>query len=199
MRSLVRTTAYTRGQLPHWEVEGGRYFVTVRCHDSLPREAISRLGDIHDSLQAVEHASLQFAQLQRTYFLTMEKYLDAGSGASPLRDPRAASALVRVLDDLPAEGAVAAHYTIMPNHWHALLAPIGGNSIKLHRVMARLKGRSARAINLVLGRSGPLWQREWFDRWMRNDTEWNRCAEYIRNNPVKVGLVRTWQEHLWTK
>jgi hypothetical protein len=30
--------------------------------------------------------------------------------------------------------------------------------------MRGVKGRTARRINLALGRTGTLWQREWFDR-----------------------------------
>lgn len=26
-----------RGQLPHWEIDGGAYFVTFRLNDSIPR------------------------------------------------------------------------------------------------------------------------------------------------------------------
>jgi hypothetical protein len=34
---------------------------------------------------------------------------------------------------------------------------------------------------------------------MRDDAEWDRSVAYIRQNPVKAGLARTWQEHPWTK
>ena len=199
MGSLVHTTRYSRGRLPHWEVERGRYFVTVRCADSLPRDVVERLREIHESIRSVESASPQFAQLQRTYFRTMEKYLDAGNGSSPLQNPRAAEALAEALQGLDRDGAIAEHYTIMPNHWHALLVPAGSNSIELHRLMTNLKGRTARAINLALGKSGSLWQREWFDRWIRDEAEWNRCVDYIHRNPVKAGLVKEGDSHPWTK
>jgi REP element-mobilizing transposase RayT len=65
--------------------------------------------------------------------------------------------------------------------------------------MRGVKGRTARRINLALGRTGMLWQREWFDRWMRDDDEWERSVAYIHQNPVKAGLARSWQDHLWTK
>src|SRR5690606_41313949 len=46
----------------------------------------------------------------------------------------------------------------------------------LRETIQRFKGRTARETNRVLSRSGPLWQRDWFDRWMRNDTEVARTA-----------------------
>ena len=199
MRSLVKTTRFTRGRLPHWEVEHGQYFVTVRCHDSLPVEAVARLQEIQVSLRQIEARSEEFIRLQRQYFLTMEKFLDAGGGCAPLRRTEAAAALVASFAALTDEGVSVPHFAIMPNHWHALLAPMGAGSIDLHRVMTRLKGRSARAVNLALGQRGPLWQREWFDRWMRDEAEWGRCVEYVRQNPVKAGLVRDWREDQWTR
>ena len=156
MFARVQTTRFTRGRLPHWEVERGRYFVTVRCHDSLPREVVARLQEIQSSLRRVEARSDEFVQLQRRYFFTMEKFLDAGSGSAPLRRDEAAAALVAAFAALPDEGVSVPHFAIMPNHWHALLEPVGAESIDLHRVMTRLKGRTSRAVNLALGRSGML-------------------------------------------
>ena len=73
MPRVVHTTRFTRGKLPHGEVENGRYFVTVRCHDSLPTEAVARLAEIHATLQSTEAQSEQFAAEQRRYFQTMER------------------------------------------------------------------------------------------------------------------------------
>ena len=81
MPHVVHTTRFTRGKLPHGEVENGRYFVTVRCHDSLPTEAVARLAEIHATLQSTEAQSEQFAEAQseqfaaeqRRYFQTMER------------------------------------------------------------------------------------------------------------------------------
>jgi len=199
MSLLVRTTRFTRGRLPHWEVEHGRYFVTVRCHDSLPAHVVARLREITECLQTIAPASHEFAQFQRRYFLTMEKYLDAGHGESPLRNPNAAEILIDAFTQLSFGGILVPHFTIMPNHWHAMFASADGSSIDLHAIITRLKGRTSRAINTRLNRTGPLWQREWFDRWMRTDAEWDRCVDYIHHNPVKAGLVRHWREHAWTK
>jgi len=65
--------------------------------------------------------------------------------------------------------------------------------------MKRLKGRTARRIRALLGGRGPVWQREWFDHWMRSDAEWEKCVAYIRNNPVKAGLAPIWSDHRWTQ
>jgi len=180
-------------------VEGGRYFVTVRCHDSLSEEVVARLSEIQATLQSIEPHSAGFIALQRQYFHTMEKYLDAGHGHPWLASSVAAEILADELCSLCNKDVEVPHYTIMPNHWHALLIPTSKCMLSLPQMMRTIKGRSARRINAALGRTGTLWQREWFDRWMRDDAEWSRCVAYIRQNPVKAGLVHTWPEHHWTQ
>ncbi len=181
MPRWVNTNRFTRRKLPHWEVQHGRYFVTVRCADSLPRAAAGRLTAIHDSLRLIEPRSDQFAALQREYFLSLEKYLNAGHGACVLAQSVVAGIVVAELTALTNWEIDVPHYSIMPNHWHEILIP-SNHSRSLSQIMRRIKGRSARAVNAVLSQSGAFWQPEWFDRWMRTETEYEKCVLYIRNN-----------------
>jgi len=41
-----------------------------------------------------------------------------------------------------------------------------------------------------LGRQGVLWQREYFDRYIRDEGHLQAVIAYIESNPVKAGLVR---------
>ena len=198
MSGWLHTTRFTRRKLPHGEVLDGRYFVTVRCADSLPRHAVDRLREIHDSLLTITPNSDQFAALQREYFLSMEKHLDALHGSCVLARNTAAQIVATELAALREWGIDVPHYSIMPNHWHAMLVP-RDRSRSLSEVLRRVKGRSARAINALAGKSGRLWQPEWFDRWMRNEAEFEKCVRYIQNNPVKAGLVASAGKHPWTR
>ncbi|HUG10925.1 MAG TPA: transposase [Opitutaceae bacterium] len=195
----VVTTRFSRGKLPHWEIKDGRYFLTVRLADSIPREAALRLQEVHASLASIEPKSAQFAQLQRHYFLSLEKYLDSGIGGCLLREPQIARIVVEELECLDDWHVEVAHRTIMPNHWHALIVPSRNCAHSLGEIMKRVKGRSALRIRRALGNGGAVWQREWFDRWVRTESEWERMVRYVRNNPVKAGLVADWSDHLWTK
>lgn len=196
---LAHAIRFTRRNLPHLEVEGGRYFVTVRCADSLPMDVVSRLQAVRQSLEAVGPRSDEFAAMQRRYFQTLEKYLPSGLGACPLRDPAAAQAVIAEFELLAEWQVDVPHFSIMPNHWHALLVPQSGCAHTLSGIMKRIKGRSAKRIRRCCGGEGGVWQREWFDRWVRDESEWQRLVDYIRNNPVKAGLVRTWRDHPWTR
>ena len=193
------TIRFTRRKLPHWEVAGGRYFVTVRCADSLPEAAIARLQELHESLRRIAPRSAAFAVLQRQIFRTLEKYLDAGHGDCLLREPNAARIVTDELEALADWGIAVPHYAVMPNHWHALLVPHDTRAHSLSAVMKRLKGRTATRIRRQFPGRGAFWQSEWFDRWARSDSEWERMVQYIHNNPVKAGLASTWSEHPFTK
>jgi type I restriction enzyme R subunit len=196
---LVRTTLYRRGKLPHWEVEAGRYFITVRLGDSLPKATVDQLREIHRAIAAIDARSDAFVRLQRRYFQTMEKYLDAGAGTCALREASHAAAVVEELTALQEWAVEVPHYTIMPNHFHALFVPLPGCRHSLTEIMKRLKGRTAHCIRKFVPGDSPVWQREWFDRWIRNDGEWMKTVRYIHENPVKGRLVVRWEDHPWTK
>ena len=62
--------------------------------------------------------------------------------------------------------------------------------------MQSIKGRSARACNLILGRSGAFWEHESFDHVIRNG-KFDKTIRYVLDNPVKIGLVRKWEDYRW--
>ena len=58
---------------------------------------------------------------------------------------------------------------------------------------------TARQANLLLGRTGEtFWQAESYDHWVRDETEWDRIAAYIEDNPVKAGLVHCAEDYRWS-
>jgi hypothetical protein len=72
-----------------------------------------------------------------------------------------------------------------------------GSAVSLSKALRQIKGRSARACNLALGKSGTFWQRDWFDRWMRSDSELAKVRRYIEQNPVKARLVKKANDYPW--
>jgi hypothetical protein len=63
--------------------------------------------------------------------------------------------------------------------------------------MQSIKGFSARAVNRLLGRRGTMWLDESFDHIIRHEQEWEERIAYVRNNPIKAGLVESWQQYQW--
>ena len=75
---------------------------------------------------------------------------------------------------------------IMPNHVHALF--VQNPEWPLEKLTQSWKRFSASQINKILGRSGSLWQRDYFDRLVRDEEHFANCVRYIRRNPEKAGL-----------
>jgi REP element-mobilizing transposase RayT len=89
---------------------------------------------------------------------------------------------------------------IMPDHVHLLFTALRdgeGWTFALPEMLRAIKGSSARSINKLGGRSGPLWQDESFDHVLRGNESLRETVEYIRENPVRKGLVRKPEEYEW--
>ncbi len=56
-------------------------------------------------------------------------------------------------------------------------------------VIGYFKMNSAKRINQILESPGtPVWQRNYYERVIRNETELNAIRKYIQNNPSQWGL-----------
>ena len=87
-------------------------------------------------------------------------------------------------------------WVIMPDHVHWLVQLPG--DLPLKRLMQAFKGRSARALNHALGRSGPAWQPGFHDHALRQDDDIQNAARYLIGNPLRAGLVeRVGDYPLW--
>ena len=66
------------------------------------------------------------------------------------------------------------------------LHPIGTRPASLGAIIQNLKSISARKINTLLHSAGaPIWQRNYYEHIIRNETEWNRIRAYILANPLR--------------
>ena len=89
---------------------------------------------------------------------------------------------------------------VMPDHVHLLLTTLRdkqGWPFELPKILKLIKGTSARSVNKLLGTEGPIWQDESFDHVLRSSESLQEKLEYIRQNPVRRGLVMTPEEYLW--
>jgi REP element-mobilizing transposase RayT len=83
----------------------------------------------------------------------------------------------------------------MPTHVHAIFRP----QTPMPIIMRWLKGRTSRVANQILGRTGTaFWQNESFDHWIRSTEELQYLIEYVENNPLKAGLVKTKEQWQWS-
>jgi len=196
------TTGFWRRNLPHWRVADRPYFVTFCLKGAVPRPVALQMRDELERFLAQEPAPEALLAFRRRHFGRMEKLLDtSGCGPRWLADARIAALVVRGMEmietsrgwDIPAA-------VVMPNHVHALLVPTDRVGKSLDRTVAGLKGWSAKEANRLLGRTGQaFWAAESFDHWCRTPEETERVAAYIRDNPVKAGLVSCWGDWPWVR
>lgn len=104
------------------------------------------------------------------------------------RDFRVGCAAACCFDDAQVVGgARTLAWVLMPDHVHWLIR-LGADD-PLDAVVNRLKSASARNVNRVLHRSGPLWARAYHDHALRVEEDLRRSARYLIANPVRAGLV----------
>lgn len=166
----------SRGYLVHWDVPGATQFLSWRLYDTVTPE----------QWQAWR---LQYAgeEQKAELYRAVEANLDEGRGSACLRNPVVGRLVMESLLGGHLEDYVLHAAVVMPNHVHAVLTV--GPETNLNNVMQRIKGSSSRSVNQLLGRTGRLWQPEYFDRLVRNPDHFERCIEYTHWNPVKAKLV----------
>ena len=79
-------------------------------------------------------------------------------------------------------------FVVMPDHMHLLLSPLPGERIS--PLVQELKATTSRKLNAYRGGRGPVWQKGFFDRFMRTPKEFLETLAYIHQNPVRKGLIR---------
>ena len=114
----------------------------------------------------------------------IEEYLDAGCGEGLLKRPECAAMVAESWSYFDGKRYEQEAWCVMPNHVHALFKVLPG--YELARVVYTWKRFTSRRINLVRKRQGAVWQREYFDHLIRDEADFARAIDYIRNNPVRA-------------
>lgn len=97
--------------------------------------------------------------------------------------------LVAEMRQLSDQGVLlSVAWVLMPDHLHWLFQL--QERLTLAQAIKQLKARSAIRINGLLGRQGPVWQRDYYDHAIRRDEDLRAVARYIIANPLRAGLVQ---------
>src|SRR3954464_4588917 len=169
MRPMQPRGWHSRGYLPHFDSPETVQFVTFRLADSLP-------AHVTEALRYRDHA------LPR-----LDSELDIGLGACWLRRPDIASVVENALMHFDGARFRLLGWCIMPNHVHVVIEIVDEHS--LTKIVGSWKSFTAKRANSQIGRSGPFWHADYFDRFMRDEGHLARTVDYVENNPVKAGLV----------
>jgi len=137
-----------------------------------------RLADSLPQSKRVEWEHLFQVSDEGERIRQIERYLDQGAGSCLLRRYRLIA------------------WCVMPNHVHVLFETSGG--YPLGKVIHSWKIFTTRAINTRCQRTGPLWQEDYFDTFMRDDEHQGIERAYIEGNPVGAGLVQRACDWPWS-
>ena len=177
-----RVHVRSRGYLPHWEVEGGTYSVTFREHDSLPKFVMQHLREEHIAIRRAicgdaKPNAQQRSLIDEAFGMRLDAKLHEGRGACRLRDHAAVAAGALEFFDRQRYELFA--WCVMPNHVHAVLTP----RVPLQDILHSWKSFIAHRVGQ------PIFQKEYFDRLIRDERDLDATVDYVRGNPQAAGLT----------
>jgi len=167
----------SRGYLPHFDSPERAQHVIFRVDGPLPKAVIA-CGD------------------NRELIRELDDWLDRGEGDPPLADPHHAKIVADALRAFVGERYELHAWCVMPNHMHTLITPHEG--FPLGDTIRSWKNFTARRINLARAAGGRFWAPDYFDRYMRDETNFGNTIAYIENNPVVAGLVARPEDWRWS-
>lgn len=168
----------TRGYLPHWEAGETAQMIGFRLADSLPSTLLKRwqeeLGELPHELATIERRK------------RIEAALDAGHGDAALAVPLVADMVEKTFLHFDGDRYRLQAWVVMPNHVHLIATLL--RDWTLADIVHSWKSFSSKKANLLLGRAGTFWAREYFDRVIRDGNHFANAVAYIERNPVSAGL-----------
>lgn len=168
----------SRGYLPHFESSTAPQSLIFRLAGSLPTPVLAQLEQ--------ELADMPKAKADMERRKRIEKWLDQGKGVCWLAEPKIAKVVADAILHLDGARYELHAWVVIPNHVHVLFSPFATST--LAAVTHSLKSFTAKEANRRLGRTGPFWQREYYDRAIRHLEHFRTEVAYIEANPVKAGL-----------
>jgi len=119
----------------------------------------------------------------------IEHWLDKSYGECLLRRPDVRAAVTGVFVKFDRDRYWLHAWALMPNHAHLLFSVAQG--VVLPTLLKAWKGTSSRAAGLVIRRrmsADAFWQKDYFDRMIRDGSHFWNFARHIRQNPLKSRL-----------
>jgi REP-associated tyrosine transposase len=168
---------HSRGYLPHFDTPERAQHVVFRVAGPLP----PTFSDCADRQERAHR---------------LDAWLDRGEGGSPLASPEHAKTVTQSLQAFAGERYDLHAWCVMPNHVHVLITLRAG--FRLGDVIKSWKSFTGRKINRANGGSGAFWALDYFDRFMRDETDLGNTIAYIENNLVAAGLVASPADWPWS-
>ena len=173
---------WRRRFLPHYDQKEKYQAITYRQADSLPKKVFEQTAKLKNN--------------ESSKRLFIDQALDRSLGSCLLTQKNNAEIIINnwLFFDKSKYDLIA--YVVMLNHVHIL--------IKTHEALDTIihswKSYTAHKISIPSDRHEHrnLWQREYWDRFIRNESHFYKTINYIHNNPVKARLVKNAIDWEWS-
>lgn len=209
----IKTEYFQR--FAHIQPIGATFFVTFRLYDSIPKSTLLHLKtkyeiefNLCNQIEDSTKKNSKLFELRKKYLIEYDKILDSiSNGPDYLKETSIMNIVKSQLHRHDGHLYDLIAYCIMSNHVHLLIdtsiqfneslneEELLNRYSPLDKIMKRIKGATAQYSNKMLSRSGPFWERESYDIFIRNEYMLNNVVSYILLNPVKARLVSTWEEY----
>ena len=127
-----------------------------------------------------------------TYFVTASTW----SHRALFQTDRMARLFIDTLNRYRHERKFLAHeFVVMPDHFHALLTPLG---ITLERSMQLIKGGFSYRAKKELELNLEIWERGYVDHRIRDANDYVGHVDYIWQNPVRAKLVSAPEDYQYS-
>jgi putative transposase len=94
-----------------------------------------------------------------------------------------------------AHDVVIPAYCFMPDHVHLV---VSGRSPRADLVRFAKRSRQRIAFAMRTETGVPFWQDGYYDHILRDHETLSRTIRYLADNPVRAGLVRSWEAYAFT-
>ncbi len=155
--------------LPHFSQKSQYQFITFRTKDSTDDFIKKQLEDKKLQTKLIQY--------------NIDKYLDKSTKGAYLNS-EIINIVKKYLLSVDKNLCEVLALSIMPNHIHIILV----QNDDLSKIIQYIKGGLSFLINKKLGKSGPLWQKDYFDKVVRDEKHFEVIYEYVKNNAQKAAL-----------
>jgi putative transposase len=174
---MERKGWHSRGYIPHFDGSGLVQHVVLRTFNSLPKDTLEPLPNEETAQRRTRiDAALDRSQSGRTF-----------------AEEAAAQTMAQALKHFCGSRYDLLAWCVMPNHVHTVICAYPDHH--LGQIVRSLKTFVTQEINRINQTSGPVFAKDYFDRYMRNGIQTERAIAYVENNPVSAGLCL--EPHHW--
>ncbi len=117
-----------------------------------------------------------------------------------LTSEKACTCLLAALDHTRQRFGLRVYgFVVMPEHVHLLVSePERGTLARALQSLKIASARLTRSLRTYEGQTAALWQKRYYDRYLRDYEEFSRTLRYIHRNPVRRGLCARPEDWPWS-